>query len=51
MAEMRLILARMLWNFDLKLCDESCGWKESQKVFNVWEKKPLKVKVMSRSGI
>ncbi|RYO81975.1 hypothetical protein DL766_003476 [Monosporascus sp. MC13-8B] len=50
MAEMRLILARMVWNFDLELCDESRGWKESQLVFNVWEKKPLKVKVTSRWG-
>ncbi|RYP03582.1 hypothetical protein DL764_005043 [Monosporascus ibericus] len=48
MAEMRLILARMVWNFDLELCDESRGWKGSQLVFNVWEKKPLIVKVTSR---
>ncbi|RYP86559.1 hypothetical protein DL769_000731 [Monosporascus sp. CRB-8-3] len=50
MAEMRLILARMVWNFDLELCDGSRGWKESQLIFNVWEKKPLRVKVKSRWG-
>ncbi|KAK8062765.1 Cytochrome P450 [Apiospora hydei] len=43
MAEMRLILARVLWNFDIKLCDESKGWKESQKTYNVWDKTPLMV--------
>ncbi|KAK6863710.1 hypothetical protein PG995_000238 [Apiospora arundinis] len=48
MSEMRLILARVLWNFDIKLCDESRGWKESQKTYNVWDKRPLMVVVSPR---
>ncbi|KAI1776940.1 cytochrome P450 [Hypoxylon cercidicola] len=42
--EMRLILARVLWNFDLELCDESRNWTD-QRVFVVWEKPPLVVRV------
>jgi cytochrome P450 len=38
--EMRLILARVLWNFDLELCDESRDWNE-QKSFLLWEKPAL----------
>ncbi|KAK8029628.1 hypothetical protein PG993_010919 [Apiospora rasikravindrae] len=49
MAEMRLILARVLWNFDIQLCAESKGWKESQKTYNVWDKTPLMVTLTPRA--
>jgi cytochrome P450 len=45
--EMRLILARLLWNFDFELCPESAGWK-NQKTHYLWEKHPLMCKVKSR---
>lgn len=38
--EMRLLLAKVLYNFDLKLSDESLSWTD-QKVYVLWEKKPL----------
>ena len=38
--EMRLILSRVLWNFDLELCEESVKWNETLS-FVLWEKKPL----------
>ena len=41
--EMRLILARLVWNFDLELCKESVGW-EKQKSYILWEKGPLWVR-------
>jgi hypothetical protein len=41
---MRLILGNVLWNFDLELCEESQNWT-NQKVFVVWEKPPLMVRV------
>ncbi|EFQ31351.1 cytochrome P450 [Colletotrichum graminicola M1.001] len=41
--EMRLILARVLFNFDLRLADESRGWDEQSQVYTLWEKGPLKV--------
>jgi cytochrome P450 len=38
--EMRLIIAKVLFNFDLELCDESRGW-DQQRLFILWEKKEL----------
>lgn len=40
--EIRLILATVVWHFDLELCEESRKW-DQQKVFNLWEKGPLMV--------
>ncbi|KAK3302986.1 cytochrome P450, partial [Chaetomium strumarium] len=38
--EMRLVLARLFFRFDLELLDESRDWTD-QKAFVLWEKKPL----------
>lgn len=43
-SEMRVIIARLLWNFDLKLEEESRRWID-MKVFILWEKPPLMVKL------
>ncbi|KAF5511195.1 Trichothecene C-15 hydroxylase [Colletotrichum siamense] len=40
-AEMRLILARIIWNFDLELETQSREWAANQKVFFFWDKPPL----------
>jgi len=42
-SEMRLILARVLWNFDFKLAPDSEDWVKKQQVFVLWEKGPLNV--------
>lgn len=42
-AEMRLILARILWNFDLELSGASRGWLDEQKVYTLWDKGVLDV--------
>lgn len=39
--EMRIILSRVLWNFDMKIADDSKDWVSKQKVFNLWAKGPL----------
>ncbi len=39
---MRLILARILFNFDIELVDPSDNWMD-QQVFSIWHKKPLMV--------
>ena len=39
-AELRLILAKMIWNFDWELMREAEDWMK-QKVFVLWEKPPL----------
>ncbi|KAK4957698.1 hypothetical protein LTR10_005665 [Elasticomyces elasticus] len=43
--EMRLLLATVLLNFDLELCEENDNWIE-QRVFTLWEKKPLMCKLV-----
>ncbi|KGO58173.1 Cytochrome P450, E-class, group I [Penicillium expansum] len=45
--EMRLILAKVLYNFELSLLPESIGW-EKQKTFFLWEKNDLMVQLKAR---
>jgi cytochrome P450 len=47
--EMRLILAKVLYNFDPELCAQSEDWME-QKVYVLWQKTPLMVKVKAVGG-
>ncbi|KAF2667467.1 cytochrome P450 [Microthyrium microscopicum] len=47
--EMRTILARLVWNFDIELLPESQNWTKKQRVFFVWEKGPLMVKLTRAS--
>lgn len=42
--EMRLIMARLLWNFDLELMPDSEKWAQ-QKIYILWEKGPLNVRL------
>ncbi|KAF9637455.1 putative cytochrome p450 protein [Lasiodiplodia theobromae] len=42
--EMRLILASILWNFDMELVSGQENWID-QKIYLVWEKHPLMVKL------
>ncbi|ROT38995.1 isotrichodermin C-15 hydroxylase [Sodiomyces alkalinus F11] len=42
-AEMRLIMARVLFEFDLELHGESQNWIERQKEYIIWNKLPLKI--------
>jgi hypothetical protein len=41
-SEMRLILALVIFNFDLQISEESNDWIQ-QKNFLMWQKHPLKV--------
>ncbi|KAI2641107.1 cytochrome P450 [Xylaria nigripes] len=45
--EMRLIMAKVLFHFDMRL-DPSCGDWYKQRVFGLWEKPPLKVHLAKR---
>ncbi|KAI9737244.1 MAG: hypothetical protein M1818_005776 [Claussenomyces sp. TS43310] len=42
--EMRLVLVRLLWEFDLELVDQEQKWDET-KVFLIWAKKPLWIRL------
>lgn len=45
--EMRLILCKLLFNFDLTLEAESVNWLD-QKVYYLWNKPPLMVSLRDR---
>ncbi|KAI0205168.1 cytochrome P450 [Astrocystis sublimbata] len=42
-AEMRLILARIIFNFNMTIDDDSRNWMAGQKAYAVWEKPPLNI--------
>jgi cytochrome P450 len=42
-AEMKLVLARIIYDFDFELVDPHDDWFD-QKVFTLWDKKPLLLK-------
>lgn len=48
--EMRMIMVKMLWNFDYELCDENDNWLD-QKVYLVWKKEPLMVQLKPRKDV
>lgn len=49
--EIRLILCKLLWHFDIALCAESADWTD-QKVYFLWDKPALKVMLRDRfSGV
>lgn len=45
---MRTILARILWNFDIELAEDSKDWIERQRVYVLWEKLPLNIYLTPR---
>ncbi|KAB8291575.1 hypothetical protein EYC80_006375 [Monilinia laxa] len=48
LAEVRLILAKLICNFDLSLGEKDWDWY-SQKAFLVWEKKPIYLNLLEHS--
>ncbi|OBT38851.1 hypothetical protein VE00_10578 [Pseudogymnoascus sp. WSF 3629] len=46
-AEMRLILVRLLWNFDLQLVPDTKSW-ERQEMYILWQKDPLYITLAPR---
>ncbi|KAL6855591.1 Cytochrome P450 monooxygenase dtxS2 [Amphichorda felina] len=47
--EMRLIIAKLLWNFDLELKPGYESWYSKQRTFQLWEKPELVVKLTKRA--
>jgi hypothetical protein len=43
--EIRLLITKVLYNFDLELCPESSDWIGKQPIFSLREKMPLMVNV------
>lgn len=48
--EMRIILARMIFNFDMELDQPSDDWTD-QQCFILWDKKPLMVQLTPRTQV
>ncbi|KAF3803795.1 Isotrichodermin C-15 hydroxylase [Colletotrichum gloeosporioides] len=47
-AEMRLIVARMVWNFDMRIAEDSKGWDDRSQAFLLWEKGPVNCYITPR---
>lgn len=49
LAEARMILSKMVWNFDLEMADPSDGNWMDQKAYLVFEPKALMVKLKAKA--
>ncbi|KAF2158976.1 hypothetical protein M409DRAFT_38012 [Zasmidium cellare ATCC 36951] len=49
-AELRLILARVIWDFEMEISASSEGWMENQDSYLLWQKQPLWVRLVPRKG-
>ena len=47
-AEARLLLAKLIWHFDISDSGQNEGWLEKCRIFRLWDKAPLKVKLTVR---
>ncbi|EME43710.1 hypothetical protein DOTSEDRAFT_62319 [Dothistroma septosporum NZE10] len=47
--EMRLLIARLVWQFDMELDPVSANWNQ-QKTYLLWQKPPMIVKLTSRNS-
>ena len=45
-----MVLARLVWNFDMEISQEDKDWVVDQKIYTVWEKPELHVWLKPRKG-
>lgn len=46
---MRLILARLVWNYDISLANEADkDWTRNQQMWALWDKPPLSIRLERR---
>ncbi|KFA70678.1 hypothetical protein S40288_07366 [Stachybotrys chartarum IBT 40288] len=50
-AEMRLIVARLLFRFDYKLLPNQQDWHRKQRIYLGWEKGPLNIQLQKRAQV
>jgi len=50
-SEMRLIVAKLLWNFDLTLSPQSYNWLQTTRKYQQWYRDPLMVSLKPREDI
>jgi hypothetical protein len=46
---MRMILARLVWNFDLRLDEKCSNWDTESRGYFLWEKGPMEVFLTPRN--
>lgn len=49
--EMSLVIAKMVWTFDWTLADDGYLGFEEEKVYALWQKSPLKLKLSERRSL
>lgn len=45
---MRLILARLIWNFDIRATENLKEWYDNSEVYILWQKGPVNVYLTPR---
>jgi cytochrome P450 len=51
MVEMRVILAKMLWTYDMELMDDKLDWVRDSPAWTLWVKPALPVRFTRRAGV
>ena len=49
-AEFRLILARIMWNFEIEIAQQSQDWMQQQQSYLLWQKPALFAHLVSKRG-
>ena len=47
--ELRVIIARIIWNFDFELVNKEMDWFRDSRVFIMWDKPDLMLKICPRT--
>ncbi|KAJ4145123.1 hypothetical protein LMH87_003982 [Akanthomyces muscarius] len=50
-SEMRMILARTIWEFDIRLAESSQNWYDQSRVYLAWQRPPLNVYLTPRRDV
>lgn len=49
-AELRITMAKLLWNFDFELTSPDEDWWNKQRTYLIWERLPLMVNLKPRTA-
>jgi len=49
--ELRCIVAKVMYAYDLELVDKEFDWEKKSKAWTLWWKPALDVKIMKRPGL
>lgn len=42
---MQILLAKLVWHFDMELSDKQTTWVQDLRVYGLWDKGPLMIRV------